>query len=120
MNDLITDIESLKEETIINLQNSKAKNTVRAYKSDFKDFSLFCSKNDFKFLPTDPKIVSLYLTQLSTKEIKISTIKRRLVSIGAIHKLKGHYLDTKHPVIIENLMGIKEEKEAFKKVKNLY
>jgi site-specific recombinase XerD len=117
MNDLITDIESLKEETIINLQNSKAKNTVRAYKSDFKDFSLFCSKNDFKFLPTDPKIVSLYLTQLSTKEIKISTIKRRLVSIGAIHKLKGHYLDTKHPVIIENLMGIKRRKGSFQKGK---
>ena len=117
MNDLVTDIESLKEETIINLQNSKAKNTVRAYKSDFKDFSLFCSKNNFKFLPTDPKIVSLYLTHLSTKEIKISTIKRRLVSIGAIHKLKGHYLDTKHPVIIENIMGIKRRKGSFQKGK---
>ena len=117
MNDLITDIESLKEETIINLQNSKAKNTVRAYKSDFKDFSLFCSKNNFKFLPTDPKIVSLYLTHLSTKEIKITTIKRRLVSIGAIHKLKGHYLDTKHPVIIENIMGIKRRKGSFQKGK---
>ena len=117
MNDLITDIESLKEETIINLQNSKAKNTVRAYKSDFRDFSLFCSKNNFKFLPTDAKIVSLYLTHLSTKEIKISTIKRRLVSIGAIHKLKGHYLDTKHPVIIENIMGIKRRKGSFQKGK---
>ena len=27
-----------------------------------------------------------------------------------IHKLKGHYLDTKHPVIIENLMGKKRKK----------
>ena len=27
-----------------------------------------------------------------------------------IHKLKGHYLDTKHPIIIENLMGIKRTK----------
>ena len=24
--------------------------------------------------------------------------------------MKGHYLDTKHPVIIENLMGIKRRK----------
>jgi len=32
------------------------------------------------------------------------------VSIGVVHKLKGHYLDTKHPVIIENLMGIKRLK----------
>jgi integrase len=33
-----------------------------------------------------------------------------LVSIGVIHKLKGHYLDTKHPLILENLMGIKRRK----------
>jgi site-specific recombinase XerD len=40
----------------------------------------------------------------------MSTLKRRLVSIGVIHKLKGHYLDTKHPSIIENIMGIKRRK----------
>ena len=62
-------------------------------KSDFKDFGLFCVQNGFKNLPSDPKIVSLYLTHLSTKEVKISTIKRRLVSIGVIHKIKGYYLD---------------------------
>ena len=110
MNDLVTDLKTLKDETLKNLKNSKAINTVRAYKSDFKDFGLFCVKNGFKNLPTDPKIVSLYLTYLSTKNVKISTIKRRLVSIGVIHKTKGYYLDTKHPVIIENLMGIKRRK----------
>ena len=110
MNNIITDIKALQEETLINLKNSKADNTIRAYKSDFNDFGLFCAQNGFKSLPSDPKIVSLYLTQLSTKNVKISTIKRRLVSIGVIHKLKGHYLDTKHPLIVENLMGIKRRK----------
>jgi site-specific recombinase XerD len=110
MNNIITDIKALQEETLINLRNSKADNTIRAYKSDFNDFGLFCAQNGFKSLPSDPKIVSLYLTQLSTKNVKISTIKRRLVSIGVIHKLKGHYLDTKHPLIVENLMGIKRRK----------
>ena len=66
---------------------------------------------------TEPKIVSLYLTHLSTKDIKISTIKRRLVSIGVIHKIKGHYLDTKHPIIIENLLGIKRRKGIVQKGK---
>ena len=110
MSDIITDIKALQEETLLNLQNSKAKNTVRAYKSDFKHFGVFCAQNGFKSLPSDPQIVSLYLTHLSTKEAKISTLKRRLVSIGVIHKLKGHYLDTKHPSIIENIMGIKRRK----------
>jgi len=110
MNNLITDLKTLQEETLLNLQSSKAKNTVRAYKSDFKDFGIFCAQNGFKSIPSEPKIVSLYLTHLSTNEAKISTIKRRLVSIGVIHKLKGHYLDTKHPIIIENILGIKRRK----------
>ena len=110
MSDLITDIKSLKEETTLNLKNSKAFNTIRAYKSDFNDFALFCTKNGLKSLPSKPEIVSIYLTHLSTKNAKISTIQRRLVSIKMIHKLKGHYLDTKNPSIIENIMGIKRRK----------
>jgi len=117
MNNIITDIKSLQEETLLNLRSSKSNNTVRAYKSDFKDFALFCAKNSLKSLPSEPKIISLYLTHLSTKEIKISTLKRRLVSIGMIHKLKGHYLDTKHPAIIENIMGIKRRKGSIQKGK---
>ena len=117
MNDIITDIKALKEETLLNLQSSKAINTVRAYKSDFNDFALFCAQNGFKSLPSEPKIVSLYLTYLSTKDAKMSTLKRRLVSIGVIHKLKGHYLDTKHPSIIENIMGIKRRKGTIQKAK---
>jgi len=117
MNNIITDIKALQEETLLNLKSSKAFNTIRAYKSDYKDFGLFCAQNGFKSLPAEPKIVSLYLTHLSTKDVKISTIKRRLVSIGVIHKLKGHYLDTKHPSIIENIMGIKRRKGSIQKGK---
>ena len=117
MNNLITDIKALQEETLLNLQSSKSNNTIRAYRSDFNDFGLFCVQNGFKSLPSEPKIVSLYLTHLSTRDIKMSTLKRRLVSIGVIHKLKGHYLDTKHPIIIENIMGIKRRKGVKQKGK---
>ena len=34
MNEIITDLKALKEETLLNLKSSKANNTVRAYKSD--------------------------------------------------------------------------------------
>ncbi len=109
MNELVTDLKKLHEDTLNNLRLSKANNTLRAYKSDFKDFCEFCAKHGFNSMPTEPKIVSLYLTHLSNSS-KISTLRRRLVSIGMVHKLKGHYLDTKNPVIIENLMGIKRRK----------
>ena len=106
MNDLITDVKSLELETLKNLKNSKAQNTLRAYQADFKDFSSFCIKNGLSSMPTEPKILSIYLTHLS-KSSKFSTLKRRIASISVIHKMKGHYLDTKHPIIMENLHGIK-------------
>ncbi len=106
MNNLITDIKNLELETIKNLKNSKSANTLRAYQSDYNDFRLFCSKNGFQAMPTQPKILALYLTHLSSYS-KYSTLKRRLASISILHKTNGHYIDTKHPLIMENLMGIK-------------
>ena len=116
MNELTTNLKSLHEATLNNLKSSKSHNTLRAYKSDFKDFGAFCAKHGLNSLPTEPKIVSLYLTHLS-KNSKISTLRRRLVSISMVHKLKGHYLDSKHPIIIENLMGIRRAKGSIQKGK---
>tara|TARA_B100000579_G_scaffold349692_1_gene303258 strand:- start:322 stop:1236 length:915 start_codon:yes stop_codon:yes gene_type:complete len=116
MNDLVTDVKSLELETLKNLKSSKANNTLRAYKADFRDFALFCQKNAFSSMPTQPKIITLYLTHLS-KSSKFSTLKRRLASISVIHKLNGHYLDTKHPIITENLLGIKRVKGTYQKAK---
>ena len=108
MSNIITNVKNLELETIKNLENSKAHNTLRAYQADFNDFSNFCNTNGFSSLPTNPKIIALYLTHLSSFS-KFSTLKRRLASIKVIHKLKGHYIDTKHPIISENLMGIKRK-----------
>ena len=119
MSDLITDVKSLELETLNNLKNSKALNTLRAYQSDFRDFSTFCTKNGFSSMPTEPKIVALYLTNLS-KSSKFSTLKRRIASISVIHKIKGHYLDIKHPIIMENLHGIKRTLGSRQKAKNHY
>tara|TARA_B100001123_G_scaffold96907_1_gene111611 strand:+ start:382 stop:1335 length:954 start_codon:yes stop_codon:yes gene_type:complete len=116
MNDLLTDVKSLEIETLKNLKNSKAHNTLRAYQADFKDFSAFCIKNGLSSMPTEPKILSIYLTHLS-KSSKFSTLKRRIASISVIHKIKGHYLDTKHPIIMENLHGIKRTKGTNQKAK---
>jgi len=116
MNDLVTDVKSLELETLKNLKSSKTLNTLRAYKSDYKDFAAFCFKNGFKSLPSEPKIITLYLTHLA-KTSKFSTLKRRLASISVVHKLSGHYIDIKHPVITENLMGIKRILGSYQKAK---
>jgi len=116
MNDLVTDVKNLELETLKNLKSSKAANTLRAYQADYKDFGKFCIKHGFKLMPTDPKIISLYLTHLS-QTLKFSTLKRRLASISVIHRLSGHYIDVKHPMITENLMGIKRVKGSYQKAK---
>ncbi len=116
MNELVTDLKSLEIETLKNLKNSKSENTLRAYQADFKDFSTFCAKNRLSSMPTEPKILSIYLTHLASNS-KFSTLKRRIASISVIHKMKGHYLDTKHPIIMENLHGIKRLKGTNQKAK---
>jgi len=116
MNELVTDLKILELETLKNLRSSKAANTLRAYKADYKDFSEFCVKNGLSSMPTEPKILALYLTHLSATS-KFSTLKRRIASISVIHKMKGHYLDTKHPIIMENLQGIKRVKGTNQKSK---
>ena len=125
MNELINKLQSLEQETINNLGSSKSINTLRAYKSDFYDFEIFCSKFGFKSLPSDPKAISLYLTDLSNKS-KFSTLKRRLASINVVHKIKGFHIDIRHPIITENLIGIKRRIGSYQKgkkpilINNLY
>ena len=116
MKDLTTEIKKLENETLENVKISKAKNTIKAYKSDFKNFNLFCLKHNLIAMPSNPKIISIYMTHLS-KSSKFSTLKRRLASINMMHKFKGHYLDTKHPVIVENLLGIKRQIGVYQKAK---
>ena len=108
MKDIISKINELEKETNINLGSSKSLNTLRAYRSDFSDFKIFCLDLSLPFLPTNPKVVSLYLTHLPNSS-KYSTLKRRIASINVVHNLKGHHIDTKHPIIRDNLEGIKRK-----------
>ena len=41
MSQLTTELKNLHDDTLNNLKSSKANNTLRAYKSDFKDLQLF-------------------------------------------------------------------------------
>jgi len=108
MNNIVNKINQLEKETNVNLGSSKSLNTLRAYRSDFSSFKNFCLELSLPFLPSNPKTVSLYLTHLS-KFSKFSTLKRRIASISVIHRLKGHHIDVKHPLIKENLEGIKRK-----------
>ena len=108
MSNIINKLNELEKETNLNLGSSKSLNTLRAYRSDFSDFKKFCSDLNLPYLPTHIKAVCLYMTHLS-KSHKYSTLKRRLASINVIHDLKGYHIDTKNPLIKDNLEGIKRK-----------
>ena len=84
MNDLVTDVKSLELETLKNLKSSKANNTLRAYKADFKDFALFCQQNGLNSMPSEPKIVTLYITHLSKSSKIVAHEKLFLRSFASI------------------------------------
>jgi len=110
--------KNLEVQTIENIKNSKSLNTNRAYRADYHDFVNFCKSNSLDYSKAEIKTISLYLTDLSNRRFKFSTIRRRLVSISLANKLSGNYIDTKHPLINENLKSIKRKIGSYQKGKN--
>ena len=55
MSDIVTDIKALQEETLLNLQSSKANNTVRAYKSDLMILDYSVHKMDLNLFHQNQK-----------------------------------------------------------------
>lgn len=70
-------------------QNAKAENTRRAYKSDWNDFVLYCDTHGFSPAPATSETIALYLSNLADNGIKYSTLKRRIATIGKMHKLNN-------------------------------
>ncbi|WP_346835989.1 site-specific integrase [Paenibacillus polymyxa] len=72
------------------ISNSRAKNTVKSYKSDWKHFMQWCKHNQLSYLPTNDDAYSLYLSNLATRGFKVSTIRRRMSSIAQAHLVAGY------------------------------
>lgn len=69
---------------------SKAANTLRAYRSDLRDFEEWCTDHRRRSLPATPNTLRLYLTSLAEAGAKASTIQRRVSAISQAHQLAGH------------------------------
>ena len=60
--------------------NARSKNTVKAYRSDWRHFAGWCEMHGLDFLPAVPETVALYLADLAASR-RPSTIRRRLTAI---------------------------------------
>ncbi len=71
------------------VQQSKAANTARAYRSDWQQFQSWCEAHQLVALPAAAETVAMYITDLA-ESCRVSTIQRRMVSISQAHHAAGH------------------------------
>lgn len=81
------------------LDGAYAPNTLRAYRSDMLEFIHFCEKNSLAALPASSTTVSNFLMGTLSQGIKTSTIRRKVSSISAIHRLSSLPDPSKHPEV---------------------
>jgi integrase len=70
------------------LTAARAPNTLRGYRSDWSDFTGWCSHARLEPLPAAPAVLSSYLTELARAGAKVGTIGRRLSAIRFAHRLR--------------------------------
>ena len=76
-----------------------AKNTIRAYRSDFAQYQNWCLQNNLKPLPANADTMANYVDSLSETN-KSATIRRRINSLGTVLKLSKNHDPTKQPEVI--------------------
>jgi site-specific recombinase XerD len=88
-----------------------SQNTLRAYKSDWADFSRWCERHRLRAYPADPATVGLYIAALAETH-KVSTITRRLAAISKAHRDHGKCPPTsmRYSQICEVMRGIRRKK----------
>jgi site-specific recombinase XerD len=81
------------------LRGAYAPNTLRAYRADALELIAHCESSGECALPASPDTVAGFLMQTLTRGIKSSTIRRKISSISAIHRLSCLDDPTKHPEV---------------------
>ncbi len=76
-----------------------AKNTIRAYRSDFIQYQNWCIQNNQEPIPASAETMANYVDYLSETN-KSATIRRRINSLGTVLKLSKKFDPTKDPEVI--------------------
>ena len=102
-------LEDLIEKTRAYIHAAKSPATLRAYRTDFEDFTRFCTEHNLPYLPATPTTVALYMTDRAGY-LRSATITRRLTSITKAHQAAGFEASpssSHHFIVSETLKGIR-------------
>src|SRR5512144_1625626 len=82
----IVDAERLSEDEALYARAARAANTVRGYRSDWREWTAWCADQGFIELPADPAAISSYF--LAGHGAKVGTMSRRLSAIRFASRLR--------------------------------
>ena len=87
------------DDILVKFDGAFAENTIRAYRSDFIQYQIWCSHNNIDSMPATADAMAQYVDYLATIR-KSATIRRRINSLGTVLKLSKHHDPTKQPEVI--------------------
>ena len=90
---------SMIDDILAKFDGAFAKNTIRAYRSDFIQYQTWCSHSNIDSIPATADAMAQYVDYLATIR-KSATIRRRINSLGTVLKLSKHHDPTKQPEVI--------------------
>jgi integrase len=70
------------------VEAARAPNTLRGYRSDWSEFTAWCTRHRLESLPAGAATISGYLTELARAGAKVGTMSRRLSAIRFAHQLR--------------------------------
>ena len=89
------------------IRASKAKNTLRGYQGDWRDFCAWCeSHGSLCPLPASADAVAAYIADCAGR-LKAGSIQRRLNAIAEAHKATGLESPTHSSIVRNTLKGIR-------------
>jgi site-specific recombinase XerD len=89
----------LLNETLISIDGAYAPSTIRAYRTSFEGFIQFCKNGEVSPLPAEPQEVARYISILTARGLKSSSIRIIVAAISSIHKLSLLNDPTQHPMV---------------------
>jgi site-specific recombinase XerD len=87
-------------------RQSKAENTLRGYRADWRDFCAWCESHGACPLPASPETVAAYIAECAGR-FKVGSIQRRLNAIAEAHKATGLDSPTSAGMVRNTLKGIR-------------
>ena len=87
-------------------RHSKAENTLRGYRADWRHFCSWCGQNHLEALPATAEAVAAYIAECAQR-LKVGSIQRRLNAMAEAHKAMGLSSPTSAAIVRSTLKGIK-------------